>query len=91
MAVDAALLFEHIQRAPQRAAADAQLVGESSFGRDSSVGGDALPLDEIEHLAQRGIASVHMPQPPSCGPYHTIGLGRHRSAPAPALACRAGG
>ena len=59
--MDAAFLFEHFERPAQRAAPDAQLGRESPFRRDSSVDGEVSLLDELAHLAESLIASVHDP------------------------------
>jgi len=57
--VDSALLFEHIERPPQRTAPDTQLSRERPFRRNASIDGEISRLDEVAHFAQSLIASIH--------------------------------
>ena len=59
MAIDAAFLFEHLERSAQRAAPDAQFGRESPLRRDASVDGEVAFLDERAHFAESLIGSVH--------------------------------
>jgi hypothetical protein len=60
MTVDPALLLEHIERAPQRAAPDTELGSQRPFRRDSPIDGEISRLDEVPHLAQSLIAWIHI-------------------------------